>query len=176
MRLFFRTVLPVAQAAIAIALITSPPKFRTVIGPVDAYYPPPSLPTGVIRFAEMNLPAVPIIAPLYVLSGGREGANTQWLIAAFGSAAIGIWFFVGQFLDDVVAAWRKRLSPRRRVPDRLFFAFVIASACLVFFEAEVASIALSLDRPLVMVAALCWAAFGWKALVAQARWARKAGT
>lgn len=176
MRLRFKLVLPLAQAAFAIALMASPPQFRMVVGPVGAYYPPPDLPTGVIRLIEANLPAVPVLAPVYVLLGGRDRANTQWLIAAFGLAGIGIWFFVGRFLDDVVAALRKRVSPSRHVFDKLFSAFIIASACIVFVEADVASIALSLERPLVIVDALGWVTLGCIALVAQVGWAHMAST
>jgi hypothetical protein len=176
MQLGFKLVLPLAQAACVIALMASPPQFRMVIGPVGAYYPPPNLPTGVVRLIETNLPAVPVLVPVYVLIGGRDRANVQWLIAAFGLAGIGIWFFVGRFLDDVVAALRKRLSPGRRVFDKLFSAFIIGSACMVFVEADIACIALSLERPIVMADALCWGVLGCIALVAQVGWARIAST
>jgi hypothetical protein len=178
MRLRFKLVLPVAQALFAIALIASnrSPEFIQATGPLGStYFAPRNLPASVIRFVETNLPAVPVVAPIYVLVGGRERpGNTQWLIAAFGLAGMGIWFFVGQFLDDVVAAAMKRLDPRRHVFDRLFSAFVVASACAVFVESDVASFSLSLGESVVRVDALCWIAFGCGALLVQIGWTRKA--
>jgi hypothetical protein len=178
MRLGFKLVLPVAQAAFAIALIASPGprEFRMVVGPVGAYHPPPDLPIDVVRLVETNLPAVPVLLPLYVLRGGRDHANTQWLIWAFGLVGTGIWFFVGHFLDDVVAALCGRLSARRHVLDRVFSAFIIISACMVLVESDVASFGLSLEQLFVRVDALCWVAVGCIPLAAQTSWARGAGT
>jgi hypothetical protein len=177
MRLCFKLALPVAQAASAIALIELPgPRIlRMIVGPVGAYHPPPDLPTGVIRLIEANLPAVPVLLPLYDRLGGRDHANTQWLIWAFGLVGIGIWFFVGYFLDDVVTALSGRLAARRHILDRLFSAFVIASACLVLIESDVVCFGFSLERPFVRVDALFWVALGCITLAAQASWARRGG-
>jgi hypothetical protein len=78
MRLCFKVVLTVAQTAVAIALIAANGSvFRVDIGPLDSYHAPPNLPIGVVRFVEANLPAAPVVAPVYVLLGGRDRANTQ---------------------------------------------------------------------------------------------------
>jgi hypothetical protein len=182
MRLCFKVMLPVAQSAIALALIASNrgPQFIQVIGPRDdpyAYFAPRDLPTAVVRFVETDLPAAPALVPLYVLLGGRDRpANTPWLIAAFGLAGICIWFFVGQFLDDAIAALRKRLTPRRHIADALFSAFIIASACTVSFESDIAGFALSLNESTAKAYSLCWMAVGCTALLVQMGWARKSKT
>ncbi|HSZ62675.1 MAG TPA: hypothetical protein VK828_12815 [Terriglobales bacterium] len=165
-----------AQAAIAIVLIVSNrgPQFIQVIGPSDAYFAPRYLPASVVRFVETNLPAAPAIVPAYELLGGRDrSVNTPWLIAAFGLAGIWIWFFVGQFLDDAIAALRKRLTPRRRIVDGLFFALMIASTCIVLIESDIADFALSLQESSARAYSLPWIVVGCTALFAQVAWDRK---
>jgi len=175
----FKAVLPVLQIVVAILVFTTNrnPEFTTLTGPPDAYHEPRNLPTGVTRFAEMNLPAIPLVAPIYLMSGGRDRpANTTGLIAAFGLVGIGIWFFVGQFLDYLAAVLQKRRRPRRHIFDALFSGFIIASSCMLLLEANIASFALSLEESTVKVAALSWLVFGCAALLTQVSWTRKVHT
>ncbi len=176
MRSYFKVLLPVAQAVLAIALLSShcgAPRFVEATGPPD-WQPsgPPTLPSVVSRFVGSNLPAVPVLAPAYALLGGPEHPNTPWLVALVGLVGIGIWFFVGQFLDDVAALW-KGLGRRRHIYDGLFSVFIIASSCIVFVESDITGIALSLDESVVRGYSLGWLVFGCTTLLFQVVWSRK---
>jgi hypothetical protein len=180
MRLSFRTLLPAAQAAFAIALLltnSGAPKFRSV-SRCDwdpSVYCTPEIPEVVARLVESNLPAVPVVAPLYVWLGGPEHPNLPSLVTLLGLAGIGIWFFVGQFLDDFVAALMKRLGPRRHIHDGLFSTFIIISSSVVFVESGLTSFALSSSQLVIRVSSLCWLVFGCTALLFQIGWSSKGG-
>jgi len=179
MRLYFRVLLPVAQATFTIALLLTncgAPQFRQVSRcdfDSSAYCAPPAVPAVTARFVELDLPAVPVLAPSYVWLGGPDHPNLPLLVMLFGLAGIGIWFFVGQFLDDVAAALLKHVSPRRRIYDGLFFVFIIMSSCAVFVESDIASFALSSSELVIRVCSMCWLVFGCTALLLQIGWISK---
>src|SRR5713226_2170246 len=120
MRLSFRVLLPVAQAAFTIALVLTnsgaprcSERFRAV-SRCDwdpSAYCEPVVPAAIARLVESNLPVVPVLAPSYFWLGGPDHPNLPLLVKLCGLAGIGIWFFVGQFLDDIAAALLKDLSP-----------------------------------------------------------------
>ncbi|MHB8216534.1 MAG: hypothetical protein ACYDDS_10690 [Candidatus Sulfotelmatobacter sp.] len=56
---------------------------------------------------ETNLPAMPVVVPSYwLLNEHIHPFKTPWRIFGFGVAGVGIWFFVGRSVDDVLAAIR----------------------------------------------------------------------
>ena len=175
MRHIFKTALPVAQAVLAIALIASNPRAPFMSAVNEGYAEPIESPIGVAHFVEANLPAVPVVVSAYVLLGGHDpSADIQELVAAFALAGIGTWFFIGRFLDDVIAALRGRLIPRRHIADGLVSAFIVASSCVVFVESEIAKFALSMEKSALAAYSLCWIVLGCTLLLAQVGWAYKA--
>ena len=145
MQVSFRRLLPLAQATVVIALLASLTvtlhQFTSTIpkpapseidlqhadaGKFDRFY-------RVDAFAsywgvETNLPATPVLASLYWLLGEPTPVfRTAWRILGFGLVGIGIWFFIGRFVDDVLAAARGHVSPRGRVLDVVFFAYIVVS-------------------------------------------------
>jgi hypothetical protein len=125
---------------------------------------------------ETNLPAMPVAVPLYWLLNEHidliHPFKTTWRILGFGVAGVGIWFFVGRFVDDVLAAIRGNLNPRRRISDVLFFGYIVVSSLLVMADSNVLSFVLHFDAVALRVSALCWLAVGCTALLLNARWAR----
>jgi hypothetical protein len=181
MRLPFRMLLPVAQAAFTIALVLANyglPRFRAAsrcdFDP-SAYCAPVAVPAAIGRLVESNLPAVPVLAASYVWLGGPDHPNLPLLVKLLGLAGIGIWFFVGQLLDDIAAALLKELRPRRHIYDGLFSVFVIISSCVVFVESDITSFALSSSESVIRICSLCWLSFGWTALLFQIGWRRRSG-
>jgi hypothetical protein len=179
MQLNFRVLLPVAQAAFAIALLLTncgAPQFRQ--GSVcdfdaSAYCGPPAVPAVTARFVEVNLPALPVLAPSYFWLGGPDHPNLRLLVMFFGLAGIGIWFCVGRFLDDVAAALLMHVSPRRHIYDGLVFVFIIMSSFAVFVESDIASFALSSSQLVIRVCSMCWLLFGCTALLLRIGWIGK---
>ena len=180
MRLLFRVLLPLVQVAITVGLLLTNcgvPPFTEAsrCGFLDSsdYCPPTPIPAVVAHFVETNLPAVPVLAPLYDLLGGPDRPNLPVLVTLFGLAGIGLWFFVGQFFDDAKAALLKHSVPRRRVYEGLFSVFLITSSCAVLVESEITSFALSSSQLVIRACSLCWLLFGCTALVFQISWSRK---
>jgi hypothetical protein len=179
MRLSFRVLLPVAQAAFTIVLVLTncgEPRFRAASlcdWDPSGYCGPAAVPAAIAQLVESNLPAVPVLAPSYSWLGGPDHPNLPLLVKLFGLAGIGIWFFVGQFLDDVAAALLKHLSPRRHIYDGLFAVFIIISSCAVFVESDITSFALSSSELVIRICSLCWLVFGCTALVFQIGWSSK---
>lgn len=190
MRVSFKWLLPVIQAVFSITLLllwdNAPPKFMTAIGPVESdvyrYHGPG--PKGVIDLREFsvdfrpnvetNLPAAPAVIPLFVALNGRtDPLETPQLLVGFGLAGIGIWFFIGRFADDALAARRQTLVPRMRILDVLFFIVVVALSLLVLAESDITSFALSLDQSAVRVASISWLIVGCTAVLCEAIWMRK---
>jgi hypothetical protein len=170
MRISFKWLLPTIQIVIALSLLWAHPlqRFMPMYGHPDGYRVPRDLPADVINLAGANLPAVPVVTPIYVLFGGRDHINnTPSLIACFGFVGIAIWFFVGRFVDDVFAALRRHPNPKRRLSDLLFFALVILACLSVLAESDVVSFALSWDESKILVYSMCWLAFGGAGLVFQ---------
>jgi hypothetical protein len=128
---------------------------------------------------ETNLPAMPVFIPIYGLLSDRiptiHQVNTAWRISGFCLAGIGIWFFIGRFVDDVLAALRGGLSPRKRIWDVLFFLYIVISSLLAFADSGVLSFLLHFDVMALRVSSMCWLALGCAALLFQVRWARKRG-
>jgi len=125
---------------------------------------------------ETNLPAMPVVVPFYWLLNDRidliHSFKTAWRILGFGFAGIGIWFYVGRFVDDALAAIRGLPIQRRRVSDVLFFAYVVASSLLAFADSQVLSFVLHFDAAALRFSSLCWLAVGCGALLLNVRWAR----
>jgi hypothetical protein len=126
---------------------------------------------------ETNLPAMPVLIPIYRLLTDRIPAfhqfKTAWRISGFCLAGIGIWFFVGRFVDDVLAAFRGGRSPRKRIWDVLFFLYIVISSLLVFAGSEVFGFVLHFDVTALRFSSMCWLAAGCTALLLQVRWAMK---
>lgn len=179
MRLSFRVLLPAVQAAFTVALLLNNcglPSFRPATRcdwDPSAYCEPVRIPVVVARLVESNLPAVPVLAPPYVWLGGPDHPNLFLLVPLSGVVGVAIWFFVGQFLDDVAAAWLRRVSPRRHIFDGLSSVFVIISSCAVFVESDITSIALSSSELAIRICSSCWLVFGSTALVFQMCWSKK---
>jgi hypothetical protein len=200
MSVSFRRLLPSLQVALTIVLLTL--WFYTVRQLASSIQPNPlssemtfrySPTDGVSydRFARVdsfasywsidtNLPALPILALLYQLLSGHTYLihvfNTAWRITAFGLAGTGIWFFVGRFVDDVLAATRGRLSPRRRTLDVLFFVFVVVSSFLVLACSQLLSPMLYFDGAALRISSIFWLAAGGTALLFETRWERRRRT
>jgi len=182
MRLTFRVLLPVAQAAFTIALVLTnsggAPRFRAARlcdWEPSASCGPVAVPTAIARLVESDLPAVPVLAPSYLWIGGPDHPNLSLLVKLFGLAGIGIWFFVGQFLDDIAACLLKDLRPKRHIYDGLFSVFIIVSSCVVFVESDITSFALSSSEWVIRVYSLCWLLFGCTALLFQIGWIKRSG-
>jgi hypothetical protein len=148
----FRALLPVAQAVFTITLVltsSGAPRFRAASRcdwEPSAYCGPLAVPAVIGRLVEANLPAAPVLAASYLWLGDPDHPNLPLLVTLFGLAGIGIWFFVGQLLDDIAAALLKHASPRRHIYDGLFSVFVVISSCVVFVESDITSFALLADK------------------------------
>jgi hypothetical protein len=180
MRLTFRVLLPLAHVAFTAALLlmsASQPQFQQAsrCGDFDpsAYCLPTPIPTRVACFVELNLPAVPILSPLYSLLGGPDHPNLPVLIMLFGLAGIGIWFFVGQFLDDVAAAFLYHPVPRRRLYAGMFSVFLVISSCVVFVQSDITGFALSSNELVIRVCSLSWLVVGCATLLFRIGWRRR---
>jgi hypothetical protein len=179
MRLFFRVLLPAAQAAFTIASALN--NFGVVpfraISRCDwdpsAYCGPAVVPIAIARLVEANLPAVPVLALPYVWLGGPDHPNLPLLGTLVGLLGIGIWFLIGVFLDDVAAALVEHRSPKRHIYDRLFTVFIIVSSCAIFAEADITSLALSSSELVIRICSLCWLLLGCTALFFQTGWRSK---
>lgn len=182
MRLSFRVLLPVALAVVTIALVltnSGAPRFRAASRcewDPSAYCGPVAVPAAIGRLVESNLPAAPVLAVLYLWLGDPDHPNLPLLVKLVGLAGIGIWFFVGQLLDDIAAALLKDASPSRHIYDGLFSVFVIISSCVVFFESDITSFALSSDESVIRICSLCWVLFGCTALLFQIGWSKHSVT
>ena len=75
--------------------------------------------------------------------GGPDHPDLSLLVTLFGFAGIGTCFFVGQFLDDFVAALTKRLGPRRHIHDGPFSIFITIFRASCSLNPGVTSFALS---------------------------------
>ncbi|HSZ61728.1 MAG TPA: hypothetical protein VK828_08010 [Terriglobales bacterium] len=194
MRFSFRSLLPTIQGIFLIVLLALWTYTLRQLAPMIP--PTPSLPEINLQHAdarsfdkfwlvdglasywsvETNLPAMPVVVPLYWLVHNRIDVvhpfNTPWRILGFGFAGIGLWFFVGRFVDDVLASIRRQLSPRSRTLDVVFFVYVIASSLLVLADSKVLSFVLHFDAASLMISALFWLALGFAALLLQVRWVR----
>jgi len=178
MRWVFSALLPLAQSTFAIVLLLTncgEPRFR----PVSRCDWDPSavcglvvLPAVATRFAELNLPAVPLLEQPYVWLGGPDHPNLPWLVTLLGFAGLGLWLFVGRFLDDLIGAVLTRPSPGRRICSKLCSVFVIISSCIVWIQSDITSSALSSPEPEIRLVALCWLVFGCITLLFQGRWSR----
>lgn len=179
MRLFFRVLLPAAQAAFTIALALNNfgvVPFRAASRcdwEPSAYCGPVVVPAAIARLVESDLPAVPVLALPYVWLGGPEHPNLPLLGTLTGLVGIGIWFLIGIFLDDVAAALIEHRSPRRRIYDRLFCVFIIISSCAIFVESDITSLALSSSELVIRICSLGWLLFGCTALLFQIGWTSK---
>jgi hypothetical protein len=186
MRLFFRVLLPAVQVLFTLALLGTdvgtrplfgPPRFRmasrcdwdpsAVCGPVV-------LPVVVTRFGELNLPAIPLLEQPYVWLGGPDRPNQPWLVVLVGFAGVGLWFFVGHFLDDLTWALRKRLSPGRRIGGMMISLFVIIASFIVWIDSDLTSSVLSSQQSDIRLFSLLWVTFGCVMLLLQVRWSRAA--
>jgi hypothetical protein len=191
MQVSFRRLLPVAQATLVIAflalLIFTLHQFASTVplkptsSEIDLQHADARRFDRFYRvdvFASYwsvgtNLPATPILTPLYWILGDRSPVFRKvWRILGFGLVGIGIWFFVGRFVDDVLAAIRGQLIPRRRVSDVLFFVYIVASSLLVLADFEVFGFLLHFDAAALRVSSICWLALGCVALLAEIRWER----
>ena len=182
MRLFFRLVLPVAQVLFTLALLGTDVGWRPLFGTPrfrqisrcdwdeSAVCGPVVLPAGASRFAEFNLPAIPLFEQPYVRLGGPNHPDLPPLVMLCGMAGIAIWFFVGRFLDDITVTLLKRPPTKRRIYDIIFWLFVIASSSIVWTESDITSSALSTKELTVEMAALLWLLFGGAALLLELRW------
>jgi hypothetical protein len=176
MRLSFRVLLPVAQAVFTLALVLTNSgalRFRAASNcdwEPSAYCGPVAVPAAIGHLVESNLPAGPVLAASYLWLGDPDHPNLPLLVKLFGLAGIAIWFFVGQLLDDVVAALLKDVSPRRHIYDGLFSVFVIISSCVVFVESDITSFALSSSESVIRICSLCWLLSGCTALLFQIGW------
>src|SRR6185437_9615037 len=151
------------------------PRFKMVIGPIDsegAYFPPEQVPSVVTDFAEWNLPVIPIVAlPYFYLLGGPDHPNFSWLVVLLGIFGIGVWNYVGRFLNDLCAG-----SARMRkigFYDGLAFMLIIFSSCLVLADADVTSFALSTSESSVRIVAICWLMVGCISLIFRLMWQSK---
>jgi hypothetical protein len=181
MQLSFRVLLPVAQAAFAITLMltnSGAPRFRAASRcdwDPSAYCGPVAVPAAIGRLVESNLPAVPVLAVSYFWLGDPDHLNLALLLTLFGLAGTGIWFFVGQLLDDIAAALLRDVSPRRHIYDGLFSVFVIISSCVVFVESGITSFALSSGESVIRICSVCWLLFGCTALLFEIGWSKRFG-
>ena len=172
MRPSFRVLLPAAQTALTIATALSnfaAPQFR--MASLCDWDPSaictPFFSATIVRLVEINLPALPVLAPLYLWLGDSNHPNPPLLLLLFGLAGIGIWFFVGQFLDDVVESLRQHRGPRRRIHCALPFVFITIASCAVFIESDVVGVELSSSESAIRTYSLCWLAFGCTGLLSQ---------
>ena len=129
MRSHFRVLLPLAQTVFTAAVLISAaaqPRFRAAghCGFFDPseFCPPIPVSSLVAHFVESNLPLLPVLAPFYNLLGGPDRPNLPVLVTLLGLAGIGIWFCVGQFLDDVIAAFQNHPIPRRHLYPSIFLS------------------------------------------------------
>ena len=173
MRPSLRVLLPAAQAALTMATALSSfraPQFRMAS---RCDWDPsaictPFVPAKIVRLVEINLPALPVLAPLYLWLGDPDHPNLPLLLSLFGLAGIGIWFFVGQFLDHVAEALMKHRGPRWRIISYgLLFVFIIVSSCSVFIESQIIGMYLSSSELAIRIYSLCWLVFGCTALLSQ---------
>jgi hypothetical protein len=124
-----------------------------------------------------NLPAAPILIPLHVLLSDNAGPfEVPFVIVGFGIIGLCLWFFIGVFLDDLLAALRKNLAPRRHILDNLVSVFIIVSSGIVFANADIASLVLPLDKALVRICSVSWLVVGCTAITLQFVWPRRVRT
>jgi hypothetical protein len=190
MQLSFRRLLPVAQATVVIVSLgpltltlhqfastvrTEPARSEIDLQRADArrfdrFYRVDTFAT--YWSVETNLPATPVIAPLLI--GDRAPFfRTAWRVLGFGLVGIGLWFFIGRFVDDVLAAGRGHVSPRRRVSDIVFFAYIVLSSLLILADSEVLSFVLHFDGSALRASSVCWLVVGCTCLLIETRWERR---